>query len=231
MNRSEIRTRILSGLNESTSSPVQFSTTQIDDSITEALEILAEEVDAVKRTVQVPLREGTTYYFTQGLATDMMIPYRLWTPDNNKRLHACSIHELDEFSDTWTQTTGDPEAWFPVSWDIFGIFPYPAAAGGILRVDYFAWPRELLDDTDEPELPEASHEAIADYGVYDGLIKRYDVQTAVMFLNRFASLFRDAKVRSGIGRKGSQVFQRPRKPQTLFPTEVGDRSISESYGV
>ena len=231
MNRSELRTRILSGLNESTSSPVHFSTTQIDSTITEALEILSEEVEAVRRTYFVPLRDGTTYYFTQGIGSDLMIPYRLWTPDNNKRLTAVSIHELDEFSDTWTATTGDPEAWFPISWDCFGIYPYPTAAGGILRIDGLAWPRELLDDSDEPELPESTHESVVDYCIYDGLMKRYDVDVAITFLNRFAALFKDAKIRSGIGRKGSQVFQRPRKPQLQFPSEVGDRSFSESSGV
>lgn len=225
MNRSELRTRVLSGLNESTSSPVHFSTTQIDATITEALEILAEEVEAVKRTVFVPLREGATYYFTQGIATDMMIPYRLWTPTNNRRLIACSIHELDEFSEVWNQTTGDPEAWFPICWDTFGIYPYPTTAGGLIRIDYLAWPRELLDDSDEPELPEATHESVVDYCIYDGLMKRYDTETAIRFLNKFASLFKDAKARSGINRKGSQVFQRVRKPQADFPTEIGDRGV------
>lgn len=231
MTRLELRQHILNGLNENTSTPIHFSSSQINDSISEGLEILAEEVDAVKRTAFTPFREGTTFYNIQAIAPDIMAPYRLWVYDTNRRLQATTISELDEYSERWDTINGTPEAWFPVSWDMFGVFPFPAAAGGVLRVDYLAWPRELLDDDDEAELPEASQRAVVDYGIYDGLIKRYDIETAMEFINRFASLFKDVKTKSGIGRKGSSVFWRPRKPQLHFPSEIGNRNLGEDTGI
>lgn len=231
MTRQQLRERILERLNESVSSPVHFSAAQIDSSIAEALEILAEETEAVKRTVFVPLRPGTTFYTTFGIAADMMVPYRLYTLANNRRLNAVSIGELDEYSEVWEDSVGTPESWFPVSWDMFGVYPHPTEGGGVIRVDYMAWPRELLDDADEPELPEASEEGIIDYGVYDGLIKRYDTETAMQFLQKFAALFKDSKVRSGVGRLGNTVFQRTRKPQIDFPSAVRGRTVGESRGV
>ena len=220
MTLSDLRTRILDGLSESSSSPVHFSASQINDSINEALEVLAEQVDAVRRTAFVPLREGTTYYYTRSIASDMMVPYRIWSYDQTRKLTAISVHDLDEFSTSWDETTGAPESWFPISWDCFGLYPYPASAGGVLRVDYFAWPRELAEDGDELELPEASQDAIIDYGIYDGLVKRYDLQTAMRFLSAFSSLFKDAKARSGIKKQGSSAIERSMQPHREYRSSV-----------
>lgn len=208
MNRGEVRNRILDGLNDSFTAPVSSSQAQIDDVITEATEILAEEVEAVRRTVFVPLQEGVTYFYTPALASDMMTPVRLWNPDTNRRLKAVSLRELDEFRNDWESVTGNPDAWAPLSWDCFAIFPHPASAGGILRVDYLAWPRELLDDSDELESPESAHDAVVLYGIYDGMLKRQNVKEGVEVLNRFTEIWEQNVATSGIKRTGSRVFTR-----------------------
>ena len=208
MNRGEIRNRILDGLNDNFDSPVSSSQAQIDDVITEAAEILSEEVEAVRRTIFTPLQEGVTYFYVPALAEDMMVPVRLWLPDTNQRLKAVSIRELDEFRNDWESVTGNPDAWASLSWDCFAIFPHPASAGGILRIDYLAWPRELLDDSDELEAPESAHDAVVLYGIYDGMLKRQNVKGAVDMLNKFTEIWKDNKATSGINRTGSRVFSR-----------------------
>jgi hypothetical protein len=206
--RSEIRTRILEALNESASSPVFFSTAQIDAVIDEAQEVLSEEAQAVKRTAYQALRDGTTYYYTRGIASDIMAPYRIWLTHLDRRLVAVSLRELDVRHEHWIDVNGDPEVWFPVSWDLFGIWPSPATGGGVMRIDYLAWPRSLQDDDDEPEIRRADHDALVLYGVYDGLMKGWSWQRATEIFNLFMDRWADARARAGIKEAQARTFQR-----------------------
>lgn len=188
MTKAEIRTRILESLNDSASSPVFWSISEIDDVIQEGQEVLAEELAMIKRSALVPLREGVTYYYTQGIAPDIMVPYRVFLTGTDRRLDVVTMGQLDERHETWITISGDPWHWFPVSWDIFGIFPHAAQGGGVLRMDYIAWPSRPQDDNEELEFPEPEQDALVLYGVYDGLLKQWDIERALktfaLFLER-----------------------------------------------
>ena len=220
MKRSDIRTRILEALNESASSPVFFSTAQIDAVIDEAQEVLSEEAQAVKRTAYQALRDGTTYYYTRGIANDIMAPYRIWLTHLNRRLVAVSLRELDVRHEHWIDVNGDPEVWFPVSWDLFGIWPHPATGGGVMRIDYLAWPRSLQDDDDEPEIRRADHDAIVWYGIYDGLMKMWAPEKAIVLFNLFVDRWADARARAGIKEAQARTFQRGTTDTPGFRTGV-----------
>lgn len=207
MLRSEIRARIFHGLNESTT-PVFWSTSEMDEVIDEAAEVLAEEAGAIKRTAFVPLQPMQTYYSIRVVAPDVMAPWRVWSYTNGWRLNAVSITALDARHMTWATVTGDPQSWFPVSYETFGIWPTPASAGGVLRVDYLAWPRALLDDDDEPEFPEADHEALVVYGIYDGLAKRWDARRCVEAYSVFTKQWGISRSRTGHRRVQSRIAQR-----------------------
>ncbi len=220
MTRAQIRDRILQASNESTSAPVFWTTAQVDAVIDEASEILAEEAKAIRRSAFVARQAGATYYSTRAVAADVMAITRIWMPDENKRLTAVSIQELDGQNETWPLATGDPEYWFPVSWDCFGVYPHPATGGGLLRVDYVAWPRALLDDDDEPEFREADHDSLVMYGLYDGLLKHWDVPRAVEMFTRFMEQWQTGKARNGVREQQSRTYQRPTAPGQPFQSGV-----------
>jgi len=220
MKRSEIRTRILESLNESASSPVFFSTAQIDAVIDEAQEVLSEEAQAVKRTAYQALKDGSTYYYTRSIASDVMAPYRIWLTHLDRRLTAVSLRELDVRHEHWIDVTGDPEVWFSVSWDLFGIWPHPSTGGGIMRVDYLAWPRSLQDDEDEPEIRRADHDALVLYGIYDGLMKSWSWQRATEIFGLFMERWSDARARAGIKEAQARTFQRGTADTPGFRTGV-----------
>lgn len=207
MNRKEIRDRILDGLNEAPDNPIFWSTSQIDDVIDEAQEVLSEQSDAIRRTVLVPLRDGTIYYPVQGIAPDIMAPYRISTRHNFRRLTAASLNQLDRRHIQWMQATGDPWVWFPISWDLFGIYPHPAIGGNYMEINYIAWPRPLVDDEDHPEFPDADQDALFYYGIYDGLLKRWDLARATQLWAFFNEGWGEARFRSGMGRTQSRTWQ------------------------
>ncbi len=206
MNRGEIRSRIFDALNDPT--PIFWTTAEMDEVIGEALEIIAEESASVKRTAFVPFRDGTTYYSLRGIASDVMSIYRVWDETNSQRLTPVTERDLDTHNERWVDVTGNPENWFAVSWDLFGIYPRPAAGGGIMRVDYVAWPRTLLDDSDEPELFLGDHESLVEYGIYDGLLKRWDFRRAMEAVSPFAQKVFGARARAGANRVESRLFAR-----------------------
>lgn len=138
--------------------------------------MLAEESESIKRTAYFARRPGELYHSTRKLGQDVLAPYRVWSVTNMQALTASSMQELDARHETWEFVSGEPQIWFPVSWDLFGIWPKAAAGGGVIRVDYIAWPRALLDDDDRSEFAESDHEALLTYGVYDGLAKRWDTR-------------------------------------------------------
>jgi len=220
MNRQEIRTRILESLNESASSPVFFSIAQIDEAINEGMEILAEEANAIKRTAFTALRPATTYYYTQGIATDMMAPYRIWLTHLDRRLVAISMADLDARRERWIRTSGDPEYWFSISWNLFGIYPAPASGGGVMRIDYLAWPRPMLDDSDEPEFLLADRDSLVLYGVYDGLLKMLDFSRAMLVFSEFIDLLSNAMVRHGLAKMDARTFQLPSAEGTGFRGKI-----------
>ncbi len=220
MTRAQIRDRILSALNESTSAPVFWTTAQLDAVIDEASEVLAEEAKAIRRTAFVARQAGAIYYFTRGLASDVMAITRVWLPDLNKRLTAVSISELDGQNELWPQAHGDPEYWFPISWDCFGIYPHPVTGGGLLRIDYLAWPRALLDDDDEPEFREADQDSLVMYGIYDGLMKQWNPGRALELFARFIDQWKVGQARNGVRETQSRSFQRPNNPGQPFSSGV-----------
>lgn len=207
MNRGEIRARAYHGLNEDPDAPAFWTNAEMNATIDEAAEVLAEEAGAIKRTYLLPLQPGTTYYSLRALGPLVMAPYRLWLHTDNRRLDAVSVADLDARHETWPTVTGDPWAWFPVSWEMFGLFPHPAEGGGILRVDTLDWPRALVDDDDEPEYMEGDHEALAAYAVYDGACKRWDAPTMLAAWSQFLRGWAGAGQRSGVARVQARDFQ------------------------
>ena len=206
MNRSDIRQRILEGLNDSATSPVFWSTTQIDTIIDEAQEVLAEEIRAIRRSVHMPMVDGAAFYSSRALGDDVMSIYRIYLREDARRLTAVTLGELDARNRVWMSVEGDPWNWCPISWDLFAIYPHPATGGGFLEVSYLAWPPSLLDDSDEPEFPEADHDGLVLYGIYDGLMKQWDAAKALNIFALFMERVGKGSARSGMRKTQSRIF-------------------------
>ena len=220
MNRQQIKTRILNAINDNATTPVFFSTAQLNNLVDEGMEVIAENSRAIHRTAMFALRPGTTFYSLASIASDIMLPVRLWDTTRETRLTALSMQELDKTRARWLQSSGTPEVWFPVSWDLFGLYPATSTSGGLVRMDYIAWPRELIDDNDEPELPLASHDALVLYGAYLGLLKKWDSDNAKIMLKALEAHVTFATARSGINKMSSQITHREVQPGVSFPSDL-----------
>lgn len=211
MTRDDLRTRILVHLYDDPLDPVFWTTPEIDAMIAEGQEIASEEVRAHRRTCYIPKRDGAQIYDLRTIATDCMAPYRLWDHTTSERLQARTMHALDQDRQRWLTTTGtQPRYWFPVSWGRFGIYPATLAGGGLLRVDYLAWPEAIQEDDDELDGSEADHDLLVLYGEYCGLIQQWEAARAAERFIMFSTQWKDARARNEIARWQARAPQRPR---------------------
>lgn len=224
MNRGELIDRVLTSLNEQTVAPVFWSREEVADVLQDGMEVMAEEVMALKRSAFVGLGPGKLYYRTRGIATDFRIPYRLWLSSNNRKLIPVTMEQLDGFHMEWSTVPGDPEYWCPMGYDWFALYPHPSVGGGVLRVDYLAWPRELGGDDDKPEFPEADHETLVTYGIFDGLMKRWAAPEAMAIFAQFlGKIGQDSKPRSGVNQLNGRTWQKAQSSSAGFTNGMGWR--------
>ncbi len=209
MNRQAIRDRILLALNDSPTSPVFWTLEEIDEVIQEGQEVLAEEVEGLKRTAYVPRHDGMQFCSLAAVAGDVMAPYRVWVGDKQHRLQVTTMQHLDNRRERFLETTGTrPDWWYPVSWNLFGIYPALTTGEGYLQVDYLGWPTPLVDDFDEPELPEADHDGLVLYGVYTGLMQQWDMVRALDYFTQFIARWSDSTMRDGVNRMQTRQWRR-----------------------
>lgn len=203
MLRSEVRRRALFLLDEVVDAPVYFSVAEINTLIDEAMEVVSEEVRYLRRTGYVALRTGCMLYNTLAIDPNCYSPTRVWLMDDEEPLRYTTIGELSANENRWLEYTAErPHHWFPVDHMTFGIYPRVTTSTEVLRVDYYAWPAPVLDDYAVLPFDDATCDAIIQYVVYSGLMKRWDIARAGDIYGEFAGLFQDA-----VYRKEARRFQ------------------------
>lgn len=208
MTRGELTTQILTALGDSPTAPIFWSRAEIQDTIQDGQEVLAETISAVKRTAYLALAAGTNFYPLQVIAPDLLRIQRVYLDSQHRRLTAMTRIQLDTFHETWRTVSGVPEAYLSMGYDWICLWPTPAVSGDILRVDYTAWPRALDSDSDWPELLEADHDTLVYYGIYDGLLKRWDVQQALPIFQEIVSRVRKGTARAGVNKGQARSWNR-----------------------
>ena len=209
MNRGELRKRIAYLLNEDPDDMVFFTSTQVNNVIQEAMEVIAEEVMDLKKQAFVVIEPGRMWYTLSEIAPDCMTPLRVWSEADETRLDVITMKELDDHRERWMEVFTDrPDWWYPISFDAFGIWPGPTSGGGVLRIDYVAWPETLLDDNDEPIFREPEQDLVVLYGMYDGLIRQWEPERALDIFVQFVSAWRDQDFKNATRRFHRHFFDR-----------------------
>jgi hypothetical protein len=207
MTRDELTTRILTALNDSPTDPIFWSLDEIHDTIQDGQEILAEECQALRRTVFVPWRPGAMLYSLGSVAGDVLAITRIWRSDTHERLLATTLTALGP--EPWmTQPGPAARVWYPMSWHAFGVYPHAGEGSGSFEVDYLSWPSPLLDDGDEPAWPEPDQDGLVSYGVYYGLLKSWDWVRAQDLWQQFMARWSDAQARTGSKQLQARAWQR-----------------------
>jgi hypothetical protein len=208
MTRLELQQRTLRALHDSPTAPTYWAATEIQAYLQEALEVLAEDVAFVKRTFTIPRRPGVVVYQTAGISPTIIAPYRVWLPDYQRRLDSRTLVELDGRYERWLENVGIPECWVSLSWDQFLIWLHPTTQDGTLELNCYCWPDSMDADSDVPELPPTSHEALALYAEGLGRLKQWQGQETVERWDAFFKRYGHVRSQAGINRVQSRFWGR-----------------------
>jgi hypothetical protein len=209
LNRSELRERILHLVNESIASPIFYTSAQVNSVIQEALEIISEEITTLRKQAFLVTEPGRHWYTTYEISETCISPFRIWSDATSQRLIPLTFDEVDDHYTQWQAVSSDaPQWWYPVSFDMFGIWPGPSSGGQLLRVDYVAWPDALDHDADEPIIREIEQDLLILYGQYDGMLRQWETARAMELFNRFSLAYRDSQYKTSVRRYYRTNFDR-----------------------
>lgn len=200
MTRAELRARILRLLYDDPEAPVFWQVEEINALLDEAQEFLAEEVEALTRTVVIPQRQGVMLHNLRGLSQQIMRPYRLWSDTRSERLTQITMRELDASLPRWMETRGAPQYWFSVSWETFGVWPVPAHRGGTLRVESLIWPDPVTNEDVDLAWSLPTQDALVPYVLCAGALKEQDVARARDYEAQALSFARARRGKEGVNR-------------------------------
>jgi len=203
VNRGELRDKLARMLDTSTASPRPWTTTQLDGIIRDAHETVVELVAPIERSVLIPLVGEKVWYRPRAYADDMIAVLRLSDPINENRLTAVVMDDLDRDRDRWEATTGQSQFWTVVGFDWIGIYPHAASDGGVLRLDYAAWPQDALGDSTPLEVDPEDEDRILELAMADCQAWNWDEDSALARLGGFARSVGVTRGRT-VGRVGFQ---------------------------
>lgn len=86
------------------------------------------------------------------------------------------------------RTTGDPTAW-----TVYGnkiVYNYAIDEQIWLKLEYYRSPLDMVNATDEPEIPEVYHYAITLWGIYHGLIRTGEASATQLAWNNLVNYMR-----------------------------------------
>lgn len=151
--------------------------------INEGQEFAALLTLCLETTVTLTLTGGATFGSIRALFPDYLICLRLIGPSG--RIRPATLSDLDAANDQWQSTVGTPTRYLTKGFSFMAVSPQPA--GDIsASMTYARSPAQLTAD-DFPEMPEAYHASLIDYGCYRIRLKEggQGLVRGVGYLNRF----------------------------------------------
>lgn len=86
------------------------------------------------------------------------------TVTSNPKLRAASIYEMAAQDDAWLNTTGTPTEYDVIGWDLLLLNKQPTIVGQKLLITFARSSVALVNDGDVPEIHNADHECLIDFG-------------------------------------------------------------------
>jgi hypothetical protein len=189
----EISDRILARIDDSATTPRSITpdpNSPVPDEILRAInegqELAAWLTLCLETTASLTLTANGTFYLLRSQLPDFLVPLRLMGP--NGRIRPATISDLDALNPSWQAwplTAGEQQRYFTLGFSFFGTAPQPVDDQAC-TLTYAKAPALLVGDA-FPEIPEAYHLDLVDYGIYRTKLKEgaQSLERGMKHLNRF----------------------------------------------
>ena len=187
MTAAEIQGRILARVaDEGGASATAAETLQ---AINEGQELAALMTLCLETTASWTLTATTAWYSARAAFNDYLCPLRLMV--GSTRVSPASIRDLDARDAGWQASAGTPARYATLGFSLFAVTPQPAIDTAA-SLTYARTPVELVGDA-WPEIPEAYHQALVDYGVYRVRLKdgAQNLERGLRYFGRFLEAMKE----------------------------------------
>lgn len=179
----EITARVIKRLDDDPTAPASTTPAEVLAAINEGQELASMLTLCLETTAALTLPAATTFLSLRSTFPKFLVPLRLTVA--GARVKPATLKQLDAASDTWQATPGTPARYLALGFNFFGVTPQPSTDAAA-QFTFAATPDPLVGD-DFPQLPEAYHQSLVDYGIYRVKLKEggQGLQRGLVHLNRF----------------------------------------------
>lgn len=188
-----LETKVLELIGESTSSPDVFVDTDdglepIRNSLNDAAQEIAMLTGGITQTRLLPLREGIGFY-----RISLQNGYVGWIKDawlvgQGRRLEQTDLVRLSAMSPHWMDTTGSPEAYTPIGYDVVGVWPAPGGNSDVVELTIVEIPAEYTTSAERIKIRDQFEYALVHYAVAEFWASRGDANEAQQHFRRYVDV-------------------------------------------
>lgn len=168
MTKAELRAEVFRRLNESATSPIYWTSDDVDTAVAAGYAELSDASEWDERSVLIDLLQDRPLY---DLRTVLGPAFLAIGPAYNTTTHRwllpSTVRMMDAHDRRWEWTTGEPQRFFLRGLWWLGLWPRTLSEAGQIKQYYVALPDALDSETDEPAFPGNFHYGIVEFAVAD----------------------------------------------------------------
>ncbi len=186
----DLESHVLRLIAENIDSPDVFVDTSaglepIRDSLNDGIEEFCMVMGHYRRKYLLALHESRGLYRLSPQNDDMGWVISVWDRDRHYQLTQTEMINLSAKGPRFLEDTGDPEYWWQMGWNYFGVFPKPGSKGKILELDMIAVPKRYDYDQNPIRLRDQWHNALVFRAVSEFYASRGDANRATEYMQRY----------------------------------------------
>jgi hypothetical protein len=165
----EIKDLALYVIGEYVASPDLWTSTsqeELNDCVNDAIEELSIVINHYKINYSIPLFGNRRIYPVAFVQGEFLFFTEVRLASLNRRLEQVGFKSLMRDDPYFMQTTGTPWAYYPVSHDMIGVYPYPSAGGDLLECYAVAIPDDYSLNNQKIDIKKGYEEACAYFTAY-----------------------------------------------------------------
>lgn len=185
MNFGELKAEVFRRLEESTSSPVYFTESEVADALNEGYQEISDASEWSETSVAIKLLPGQIYYWIGHSSVLALTPKQAFNNQSSRWLDWTTVGYLDRAHSQWEISQGQPDQMFTRGLGWIGFWPVTPSTGSTITLYCTTLPSALSSDSDTPGFPQEFHLGLVEYALYDLFAQEAEVQKALGFWGRY----------------------------------------------
>lgn len=185
-----LETHVLELIGENVDSPDVFTDTDeglepIRESLNDAIEEITHLIGSYKRTYQIFLQEGQSFYRIKLGSGDLGWITDVWDVNQKRRLKQTDLIPITVDNPRWLTHSGSPYNYMQIGTDVICVTPAPSGGTDILELSIVVIPKRMETSTDRIFLRETFRFAAVYYAVGEFYASRGDAKEADSWMKKY----------------------------------------------